>query len=168
MNIQTLFALGMKRVIPLLCPSPPPGHIVVNLGAGNQVIPGALALDYERGWDADLDRIPYNDGVVDFIHAYHFFEHVGDPAAVLFECQRVLKDGGVLTVGVPFYRSEMAIQDLDHKHFFTLNTWRHVLGNKYYDKFRREWTLEIHTQFVMFVEEANQMLFTQFIKRAKE
>lgn len=163
MEIQTLFELGMKRELPPLW-SPPISGVILNLGAGKHRIPGSFSLDIESGWDADKEPIPWGDETVDYIHAYHFFEHVSDPAAVLQECQRVMKYGGVLTVGVPFYRSEMAYQDLDHKNFFTLNTWRTLMENKNYDKYERVWRLRVHTQFVMFVEERAQMLFTQFVK----
>lgn len=164
-TIQDLFLLGMKRDIPPLLELPHGlGTTVLNLGAGNQVIPGAIALDYMRGWDGDTMPIPYPPGSVDAIHCYHFLEHLQDPGAMLMECQRVLRVGGVLQLCVPYYRGQIAYSELDHKHFFAETTWRKLMANPYSDKFGRneKWLLRLHANFVMFVEEANPALFAQF------
>jgi ubiquinone/menaquinone biosynthesis C-methylase UbiE len=162
-SIQELFEIGMKYKIGSIF-THDPGSVALNLGAGPQVIPGTIPLDYERGWDADVMPLPYPDGSVDFIHAYHFFEHLHDPRKMLLECERVLRPGGRLSIGVPYYASEIAFTDLDHKHYFTLRTWRQTLGQVRYQKYPYHWKLQITAEFVMMLEERSQMIFTQMIR----
>lgn len=55
-----------------------------------------------RQFDA-RQGIPWPDGSVDIIIAYHFIEHItrAEGTAFLKECYRVLRPGGVLRVGIP-------------------------------------------------------------------
>jgi predicted SAM-dependent methyltransferase len=162
MNIQEMFLIGMKRNIPELVNMPK--GLNLNLGAGRQEIPGAIKLDYPD-WDADVDDLPYDDNTVDGIHAYHFLEHCHDPIAVLYDCQRVLKPGGVMNIVVPYYKSQMQYHDLDHKHAFTEETWRNLFACEYYDKNRIEWRFDIRVNIIIGVVERNICLMTQLVKR---
>ena len=42
-------------------------------------------------------RLPFDDGSVDAVYSSHLFEHIyySDAEAILQECHRVLKPGGV-------------------------------------------------------------------------
>lgn len=140
-----------------------PQGLILNLGAGNKHIEGATPLDYPE-WDADNNALPYVDESVDGIHAYHFLEHVEDPVWVLLECQRVLKVGGILNICVPYYTSQMAAHDLDHKHMFCEETWRVLFDNPYYDKNKVEWKLEVRTNVIIGIVERNLALITQMEK----
>lgn len=162
MDIQYFFALGMDRVIPHLLEQQP-STLCLNLGAGNKIVPGAIDLDYPD-WDADKDPIPFEDGCISTIHAYHFLKHVADPVKVLQECQRVLRPGGVLNIVVPYYSSQMAAHDLDHKHAFCEDTWKILFSNPYYDKNKIDWQFRIHANFIMGIAERNLALFTQLVK----
>jgi predicted SAM-dependent methyltransferase len=48
-------------------------------------------------------RLPFEDGSVDAVYSSHFFEHIyySDAEAILEECHRVLKPGGVLRLALP-------------------------------------------------------------------
>lgn len=190
MNIQQLFELGMKREVPQLLDFPE--GLVLNLGAGKHVLPGALNLDYPQ-WDAEnyhievTDRIRHQhrapnrayplppeagdmyvtcpDGIVAGIHAYHFLEHVRDPRRMLREMQRVLMPGGVINIVVPHHFGQISFQDLDHKHHFALEVWRTTLDNHYYDKGNTGWELEVHFNMMMAIVERNTCIFTQLVKR---
>jgi predicted SAM-dependent methyltransferase len=52
-------------------------------------------------------RIPHGDGSVDAIYASHMLEHLDriEARAVLAECRRVLRPGGVLRLAVPDLRN---------------------------------------------------------------
>jgi len=163
-TIQDLFAAGMKREIPeLLTDIPNSKYPSINLGAGNSHIEGVESLDYPE-WDADKDQLPFEDESVSFIHAYHFFEHCSEPVKVLQECQRVLVGGGVIQIVVPYYTSQMAAHDLDHKHVFCEETWKNLFSTEYYDKNKIEWEFRIHANFIMGIVERNIALFTQLQK----
>lgn len=161
MKIETLFKLGMDRTIKPLLDFP--DGIVLNLGAGNKLIEGSVALDYPE-WDADSMPIPYQDGAVSGVHAYHFLEHCSDPVAVLIEVNRVLCKGGVCNIIVPYYKSQMAAHDFDHKKIFCEETWRVLFDNPYYNKNRIEWKFEIGTNIIIGVVERNLALMTQLVK----
>jgi ubiquinone/menaquinone biosynthesis C-methylase UbiE len=162
MTIQELFKIGMKRDIPLLMEDAK-GGIILNLGAGNQSIDGATAFDWPD-WDAEHGFIPCPDNSVSQIHAYHFFEHLRDPRIILAECQRVLKKSGHINIVVPYYKSNMAFQDLDHKSFFTEDTWKNLFSKEYYSKGKIDWEFKIGLNIIIGINERNLCLMTQLIK----
>lgn len=163
-DFQDFFKMGMARDIPALIPHPQ--GLVLNIGAGNKQIPGTQVLDWPQ-WNAETDPIPHFDGTVDGIYAFHFLEHLHNPVAFLADCQRVLKPGGVMNICVPYYNSNMAHQDLDHKSWFTENTWQNTFNNPYYDKTSKfvEWEFDIGFNIIVGIVERNTCLLTQLLKR---
>tara|TARA_Y100000310_G_scaffold297008_1_gene329703 strand:- start:327 stop:818 length:492 start_codon:yes stop_codon:yes gene_type:complete len=162
MTINELFQHGMDRHLPELIPVN--GEVILNLGAGNKLISGTIPLDYP-GWDGETDDLPFDDEGVDHIFAFHFFEHLNNPVRCLYDCQRVLKPNGTLNIVVPYYTSQIAYQDLDHKKFFCVETWRTLFRNPYYDKNSLEWEFEIGLNVIIGVVERNLALMTQLIKK---
>jgi SAM-dependent methyltransferase len=153
---------GMDRRIAQ--PIPLLGGIQLNIGAGHKLIPGTVPLDLPQ-YNADKDPIPYKDGEVAAIYAFHFLEHVKHPIEVLREMERVLMPNGVINIVVPHYMGTIAYQDLDHRHFFTIETWKTLFNNPYYDKGREvPWRLHIHYNVIAGVAERNLALFTQLVK----
>lgn len=55
-------------------------------------------------------RLPYDDAVVDAVYASHVLEHLypDDAAALLRECHRVLRPGGLMRLVLPDLRSMVA------------------------------------------------------------
>ena len=126
MTLPEMFLVGMDRALPE--PLDFPAGITLNLGAGNKKIGDSLPLDLPM-WDGDRDPIPFSAGSVAGIHCYHFLEHLDKPIRMLEECHRVLMVGGVLNVVVPWYRSRMAFHDVNHKTFWTEDTWKNIFWN---------------------------------------
>lgn len=162
------FALGMDRVeaVKSFYHFPPLGTWL-NLGAGNKHIEGAVSLDADNGWLAPyLDE--YIDNSVQGIYAYHFFEHLSknDLIVMLRECERVLHPGRCINFLVPYYSSQIAFMDIDHKLFFNEKTFPTIFQNKYYSGTRdnNEWALCVHMQMIMGLEERNVALVGQLIK----
>jgi SAM-dependent methyltransferase len=137
--------------------------IVLNIGAGAKKIYGALPLDIPD-WNADSMPIPFEDESVEAIYAIHFLGHVKYPVYVLRECQRVLMPGGLLNIGVPYWHSMAAHQDLDHKSFFCEETWKTLFTNDYYEKNHDGWKFKVGTNFLFGLNERNLMLITQLIR----
>ena len=52
-------------------------------------------------YQASLERLPFGDGVFDYIASHEVIEHVEDPGLVLRELCRVLKPGGVCVIATP-------------------------------------------------------------------
>jgi predicted SAM-dependent methyltransferase len=80
----------------------------LNLGCGPNYKPGWVNIDLiNRRADLALDlreEWPFAPGVVAILYAEHFFEHLdhpGDTAHFLKEAMRVLRPGGLLSIGVP-------------------------------------------------------------------
>lgn len=161
MNIQEIIKYGLDRDIEE--PAEFPNGMLLNVGAGNKVIPNLISIDYPE-WDADTDSIPYPADYFAGIHCYHFLEHVRHPIKVLQEFQRVLIPGGIVNILVPYYTSQMQHHDLDHKNFFCEETWRVLFGNPYYDKNKIVWELKVHFNLIVGIVERNLSLFTQLIK----
>lgn len=176
MEIDKVIELGLKRELPALYPAPfKRGGIVLNIGAGASHIEDTIALDkserYLRPgdvlWDADKkEPIPFVDGSVDAIHMHHFLEHASDPLWVLAECQRVLRVSGIVQITVPYYRSQLAFQDLTHKTFWTEETYRNTFSNPYYDTTKGyvPWRFEVGFNLIAGIVERNLCLFTQLVR----
>lgn len=192
MDIQQLFAHGMKRELPQLLDFP--AGPVANLGCGRHHLDGCSNIDWPE-WDAERYEIQLprevimpehplclNDGITGTgalfreqlvrcpdnflagIHAYHFLEHIHDPRRMLREMQRCLMRGGVINICVPHYWGSMAHHDLDHKHNFAVDTWSNTFSAPWYDKDREGWTLRIHFNALMAITERNAAIITQLVK----
>ena len=70
---------------------------------------GVIGDHHLTPWDPHIvrqdltKRLPFEDGSVDAVYSSHFFEHIyySDAEAILEECHRVLKPGGVLRLALP-------------------------------------------------------------------
>lgn len=164
-DITAMMRLVTARSIPEWVPDLP-GE-TLNLGAGTKHINSALELDLPR-WDADTMPIPFPDESISNIYAIHFLEHVRDPVNMLQECQRVLIDGGHLNVGLPYYSSQIAHHDLDHKSFWCEDTWHQLFQNDYYSKNHEGWQFKIGTNLIFGLVERNIMLITQLIRENRD
>ena len=161
MEIPELFILGMKHRLPRL-EDPMPGKPVLNLGAGLSPMEGAHNLDLPD-WDGDQDKLPYQDGEVGGIYAFHFLEHLWEPRNVLRECERVLCAGGPLTIVVPHAWGTMADHDLDHKKRFVIDTWTNLM-NSTWQTGERQWSFLVGLNIAMGTTERNLALLTQLVK----
>lgn len=165
-NMLETFCLGMDRYpMEFKVPVSDTG-LSINLGAGRKQIFGADGLDWESGWEAP--SLPYDDGAVDNIWAFHFFEHLEGAKVVemLKECQRVMHSGSTLNIVSPHYTAEAAFQDLDHKSFWTESTFKNLLENEYYEgKVTRSWDLQIRSVMIMGVVQRNLAVVAQLVKR---
>lgn len=159
------FCIGMDREVLPFLPIQKSLGPVINLGAGNKMIPGTVPLDLPQ-WRAG-ERMPYEDEEVVGILAYHFFEHltVTEVISVLRECERVLRLEGVLNVVVPHWDSEAANQDLDHKTRWSESTWRNLFQNNYYNTtVPRDWQLRERTTIIMGIVQRNLVIVSQLVK----
>lgn len=163
-TIQDFIKIGICRDVNEL--KNPHSCVAINLGGGRKKIGNSNNIDLPD-WDADEDDIPYKNNEVDIIWMIHSLEHFKYPIEVLKECQRVLRDRGVVNIVVPYYNSNLNAQELDHKHSFSEETFPALFRQKkYYDKGIEdfEWEFVINFNLIIGVHERNMCLYVQLIK----
>ncbi|MFI6758795.1 methyltransferase domain-containing protein [Micromonospora sp. NPDC050417] len=102
--------------------------IVVDLGCGAaKQYPENLGLDLRRadGVDAQADLsgpLPIADNSVDVIFTVHILEHLIDFLALVDECHRVLRPGGVLHIMSPWWGHVNAVADPTHVRLLDVQT----------------------------------------------
>ncbi len=102
-------------------PAPAPGARVLDVGCGNGlhlemlrewgwvvegVEPDAQAGEVERSRGITVHKVNlasqcFADGIFDAVTVSHVIEHVYDPVALIRECRRILKPGGILVIITP-------------------------------------------------------------------
>jgi SAM-dependent methyltransferase len=93
--------------IPRVMADVPPGARVLDLGAGGRRIrEDVICVDFIP-FDGttvvgDVQRLPFASGSVDVIIGTGLLEHVEDDRALLEQCYRILKPGGLAHFEVPF------------------------------------------------------------------
>jgi len=102
--------------------------VKINLGCGRRYLEGYLNCDVsprvkaDKHFDANSFPYPLESGIADEILMDNVLEHLDDIPRVMDELHRILKSGGILRVLVPYGKSDWALQDPTHKHFFTERT----------------------------------------------
>lgn len=93
----------------------------LNLGCWKTPMEGWINVDVRQPADVvhDLNVFPWPwaDGSADEIRSISTWEHLDSPIRALREAHRVLKVGGVLTIGVPHMKGVYATCH-EHKHYF--------------------------------------------------
>jgi len=103
---------------------------ILNLGAGNMIMMGAVNHDRVRhrpeidvAWDLNLMPWPWIDGSFDVIVARAVFEHLKITLIEsMNECWRMLRPGGKVLLKLPDWRHEHSYDDPTHYWRFTLHT----------------------------------------------
>lgn len=96
-------------------------------GAGGRRFEGAA-----NNLTADATSVPVRDACLDYLTAFHLFEHLLDPLAALEEWKRVLKPGGRLILTMPDHERGMiakntVVIDSSHVHGYTEASVRRLL-----------------------------------------
>jgi predicted SAM-dependent methyltransferase len=131
------------------------GNLQLNLGCGLNLKPGWVNIDLGKFADLQLDLrepFPFPDNSAAFIYSEHVFEHFSYPEEaghILSESLRVLRPGGVFSIGVP--DSEMAIgaygnedndffrisRGAEHKYCYDYETLAEILRDSGFVAIRR-------------------------------
>ena len=109
----------------------------LNLGGGIDVKTGYTNVDLLDLPQVDLvcdvtKGIPLEDNSVNEVVANHFLEHIADTDALMNELYRVCKNGAIIKIKVPYFKSIGAFKDPTHVSFFTERTF------EYYDPYYAE------------------------------
>jgi SAM-dependent methyltransferase len=94
----------------------------LNLGCGTKKLAGYVNVDILHNADAvhDLNKFPYpwKDSNVDNIYMSHVLEHLDNPKRVMDEIWRICRNGALVTIKVPWYKSWTTLWNPLHKHEF--------------------------------------------------
>lgn len=118
----------------------PRGHALddykvrINLGCGFDYRPGWINVDKyapkaDKRFDIFRPPYPFKDQSVDYVFAEQILEHIppriGDEdglLVVLEEIHRILRPGGLLSIGLPYAGSNNDYQDVTHYRHFVENS----------------------------------------------
>jgi hypothetical protein len=125
----------------------------LNLGCGNDVLPGFVNHDWSRhrpevevAHDLRVFPWPWEDDVAEEIRLLDVIEHLPEVVPVIDECWRVLGPSGVLHLRAPHYQSPNAWLDPTHRRPFHTDSFDYFdpdtyWGAKYGFYTPRKWTL---------------------------
>jgi SAM-dependent methyltransferase len=111
---------------------------VVDLGCGSRKMRGTIGMDIVAvpGVDvvADMGRgLPFKDGSLDGVFAYHVLEHLDDFLAIMGEIWRVCRDGAKVYVKVPHASSPFMLwKDPTHRRGMSIATFAYF-DDTYFD-----------------------------------
>lgn len=97
----------------------------LDLGCGSSKKNGYVGVDklslpgVDICHDLNLFPYPFEDGSIDEVWMDQVLEHVNDPVKVVEELYRICRNGALITIGVPYFRSFYAVIDPTHKNFFS-------------------------------------------------
>lgn len=111
----------------------------LNLGCGEISISGFIGVDkiktpaVEVIHDLNSFPYPFKDDSVNEILLDNVLEHLDNVIGVMEELHRISKDGALIKIRVPYFKSTGAFTDPTHKHFFTESSFKYFeKGNIYH------------------------------------
>lgn len=125
---------------------------ILDLGCGENKVPNSIGLDNVQlpGVDVEHDLLdfpyPFDNESIDKIYLRHVIEHfaIENINFIMNECNRILKNDGLLVITVPHVFSISAFIDPTHRSFFTFGSgyfWDENSSKAYYKKFQMKWKL---------------------------
>jgi len=112
----------------------PPGELKLNLGCGRKYLPGyvncdlSTAVKADKHFDLNQPPYPFASNCAAEILLDNVLEHLDDIPLVMAELHRLLRPGGRLRIHVPYGKTDWALQDPTHKHFFTERSMDYFCG----------------------------------------
>jgi len=97
----------------------------INLGCGRKRLPGYVNCDVlahlpaDQHFDLNAFPYPFPAECAQEILMDNVLEHLDDIPQVVAELHRILLPGGFARIYVPYAKTDWALQDPTHKHFFT-------------------------------------------------
>ena len=125
------------------------GEYKLILGCGHDKRDGWIGVDkgdYGQQVIRDLrNGLPFCNNSCEHLIADQVLEHIQSNEDFIFvmnECLRVLKQGGIFEIQVPYYESETAYKDPTHSRFFTKQTFAYLMReNRWEYGFDKRWKI---------------------------
>ena len=106
------------------------GEFNLNVGAGNNPLPGFRNLQQSEWWLGEYSA-PFSENRADCIVASHVMEHVTRIIPAMRDIHRVLKPGGFFIAITPYASSNDAVEDPTHVRYFTEMSWQYFNESLY-------------------------------------
>lgn len=110
----------------------------LNLGSGKNKLEGYINIDGNPKAKPNIvhdlaEDLPFKDNSIDEIRARHVLEHLKAPVffKVMKEAHRVLKEGGMFKIRVPYYKSPNMYSHPFHVRIFTEDSFLFFADTKY-------------------------------------
>ena len=116
---------------------------ILDVGCGNNKIPGAVGIDMSPECKADiicdLESFPWpiEDNSFNLIYCRHILEHLTDVVKTVEEIYRISKPQAKIIIEVPHFSHPDAFRDPTHKHYFTHCTFDYFTDNPLYPKYTK-------------------------------
>lgn len=123
--------------------------VKLNLGCGEKYLDGYINCDIVKGLKKDryvnLNKFPYPfpTNYADEIWMDMVLEHLDDLVAVMNELHRILKHNAFLKIIVPYAKSDWAIQDPTHIHFFNEKSMDYFIEDYRYNYYTKRRFIKI-------------------------
>ncbi len=101
----------------------------LHFGCGEDIKEGFDNVDIQKSPKVkksfDFNKFPYplKDSTYDYVWSRCVLEHLEEPDKVLNELWRVCKPNAIIEIIVPYYNNKSAVNDMQHKHFFSDSTF---------------------------------------------
>jgi SAM-dependent methyltransferase len=89
-------------------------------------------------WDLN-DGLPKLEGEFDYIEAHNVLEHIESTRVIIGimkDLHKYLKPGGTLSIEVPYWHSESAVESIEHCHLFNENSFMNFYSNPYAEQMK--------------------------------
>lgn len=102
---------------------------ILDLGCGTRKRSGAIGLDINPSTHADVIHdlsifpYPFDESHFEEIYVDNVLEHLENVIGTMEELNRISKDGALVKIIVPYFRSRWAFIDPTHRHFFTIGSF---------------------------------------------
>jgi predicted SAM-dependent methyltransferase len=113
--------------------------IKLHLGCGQKYLEGYINCDIsenvktDKQFDLNTFPYPFPDNYADEILMDMVLEHLPDIVSVMQELYRILKNQGHVAIIVPYAKSEWAVQDPTHVHFFNERSMDYFIDDYRYN-----------------------------------
>jgi SAM-dependent methyltransferase len=115
-----------------------PRSLLLGAGPGSKPEPNKIRIDIVKEW-ADIHHdlnlgMPKLDGKFGYIEASHCFEHIESSRVlknIIKNIYNLLDEGGIFLIKVPYWKSESAVECIEHCHFFNENSFMNFYSNPY-------------------------------------
>lgn len=153
-----------NRELPELLPLPEPPWL--DLGCGNNLVPGAQGYDKNNGWVFPRDPLPWAEGTVGVVWMHAFLHYLAiDQVDKLFrEIHRVLRPGGLVMVVETHALSVHYADDPRRQTRWSEISWREYFNTRHYGTQLPKYAFRVHACWLAAPIWDNISVFTQIVK----